>query len=172
MSICQRISKVIALTSVSGGIWIWCWVEGNLYMHTHFQHRAIRLISVTLNNLKLFLHPSCFLAHVPSPLWLHDSVKGLWLLYFSYCCVHTYNHDYLSQLQETTADCFIGFLFCSLEYIFTLFVSVQHFSAKLLRVKFFTLTDLTILLLYYFGTQLQPKGKLSKESAVICHDLV
>lgn len=120
MSICQRISRVIALTSVSWGVWIWRWVEGSLYMHTHFQHThgAIRLICVTLNNLKLHLHSSCFLAHIPSPLWLHDYETGLWLLYFSYYRVHADNHDHLSPLQETAADYFIGF-FCSLAYIFT-----------------------------------------------------
>lgn len=70
-SICQRISKVIALTSVSGGVWIWTRVEGNLYLrtHTHFQHthtrRAVRLICVAAKNPKLHLHFSCSLAHFP-----------------------------------------------------------------------------------------------------------
>lgn len=137
------------------------WVEEVLFYicthsltHTHTQ-RDIKLICVTLNNLKLHLHPSHFLTHTPSPKWPNDHEKGLWLLYFYYHHARTYNHDYLSRLQETTADCFIGF-FCGFVYIFTLFILVQYIS-ELLRVLFphtqSFIVSLWSLFFFFFGTK-------------------
>lgn len=135
VSICQWISKVIALTSVSRGIWIWRRAVGNLYMHTHTHtHRAIRLICVTLNNLKLHLRPSCVLAHIRLSFmaaWVWE--KTLRLLYFSYYGVQTRNHDYLSQLQETTADCF----FLQINIRFHLYLFQCSISQSCREVFFF-----------------------------------
>lgn len=39
------VSKVIALTSVSGGTWTWCWVEGTFARtHTHTHNRISGLV--------------------------------------------------------------------------------------------------------------------------------
>lgn len=79
---------------------------------------------------------------------MHDYEKGLWLLNFYYYCAHTYNNDYLSQLWETIADCFIGF--CLQLSIHFHFISV-HYFLNLLRVLYSTLCDLYTLVVVLFA---------------------
>lgn len=100
MSICQRISKVIALTSVSGeGVCSAGWstvCTHTLLAHTH-------------------AGPSCWFV-LP---W-KTSCLALWLQSYETLSVfptlHTYSHYYLSQLRETAADCFMDFLQLSIHF--------------------------------------------------------
>lgn len=151
MPICQRISKVIALTSVSRGIWTWCRVERNFACahtrsaRTHTQAGLSGWFVLPWTTLKLHLHSRLSLSPISLLYGCMITKKGPRLLgLFHYGNNHDHvgwywHDDYLTQFLT---DSWNHNVFIELFLINLPSANCVHFKSSLTEIPIKNITKI------------------------------